>query len=57
MLLRHSLNLPTEAALVEAAVDAVLEHGNLTRDVGGTASTQDVLNAVLDACNAKAEAA
>ncbi|WP_250624500.1 3-isopropylmalate dehydrogenase [Pinirhizobacter soli] len=57
MLLRHSLNLPTEAALVEAAVDAVLEHGNLTRDVGGTASTQDVLDAVLDACNAKAEAA
>jgi 3-isopropylmalate dehydrogenase len=57
MLLRHSLNLPNEAAVVEAAVDHVLEHGNLTRDLGGTATTYTVTRAVLEACNTKAEAA
>jgi 3-isopropylmalate dehydrogenase len=57
MLLRHSLGLAEEAAVVEAAVDHVLEHGNLTRDLGGNATTYTVTRAVLDACNAKAEAA
>ncbi|HEY4292747.1 3-isopropylmalate dehydrogenase [Luteibacter sp.] len=57
MLLRHSLGLPDEAAMVEAAVDHVLEHANLTRDLGGSATTHAVTRAVLDACTAKAEAA
>jgi 3-isopropylmalate dehydrogenase len=57
MLLRHSLHLPTEAAVIEAAVDAVLENGNLTRDVGGTATTHAVTQAVLDACSQEAQTA
>ena len=57
MLLRHSLGLTEEAAAVEAAVDHVLEHANLTRDLGGTATTHAVTRAVIEACNAKAEAA
>jgi len=59
MLLRHSLGLEQEAAMVEAAVADVLEHGPHTRDIGGSAGTQDVLDAVLaaideHACNAAA---
>ncbi|NID17327.1 3-isopropylmalate dehydrogenase [Luteibacter yeojuensis] len=57
MLLRHSLGLAQEAAVVEAAVDQVLEHANLTRDLGGSATTHAVTRAVLDAFTAKAEAA
>lgn len=57
MLLRHSLGLTEEAAVVEAAVDHVLEHANLTRDLGGSATTHAVTRAVLDACATKAEAA
>jgi 3-isopropylmalate dehydrogenase len=59
MLLRHSLGLEQEASTVEAAVADVLEHGPRTRDVGGSAGTKDVLDAVLaaideHACNAAA---
>ncbi|RAO76512.1 3-isopropylmalate dehydrogenase [Dyella jiangningensis] len=59
MLLRHSLGLEQEASTVEAAVADVVEHGPRTRDVGGTAGTRDVLEAVLaavdeHACNAAA---
>jgi len=57
MLLRHSLGLTEEADIVEAAVDHVLEHGELTRDLGGNATTHAVTRAVLDACTANAEAA
>jgi 3-isopropylmalate dehydrogenase len=57
MLLRHSLGLTEEAELIEAAVDSVLEHANLTRDLGGTATTHEVTQAVLEACLARAEAA
>ncbi|HZX92161.1 MAG TPA: isocitrate/isopropylmalate family dehydrogenase, partial [Rudaea sp.] len=49
LLLRHSLGLEQEAAAVEAAVDAVIERGVLTRDLGGSANTTDVTAAVLDA--------
>lgn len=49
LLLRHSLALETEAREIEAAVDAVLESANLTRDLGGTASTQQVTDSVLAA--------
>ena len=59
MLLRHSLGLEQEAATVEAAVADVVEHGPRTRDVGGSAGTKDVLEAVLaaideHACNSAA---
>jgi len=59
MLLRHSLGLEEEANTVEAAVADVLERGPHTRDIGGSAGTQDVLDAVLaaideHACNAAA---
>ena len=49
LLLRYSLGLDTEAAAVEAAVAAVLEKGELTRDLGGSADTSDVRAAVLAA--------
>lgn len=48
LLLRYSLGLTAEAAAVEAAVDAVFENANLTRDLGGSASTQQVTDAVLE---------
>ncbi|OQX69483.1 MAG: 3-isopropylmalate dehydrogenase [Sorangiineae bacterium NIC37A_2] len=49
MLLRHSLNLEAEAAAIEAAADKVLEEGHLTRDLGGTATTQEMEVALLRA--------
>ncbi len=54
LLLRHSLDLPEEAAAVEAAVDAVLEAGTCTRDLGGSAGTREVTAAVLAALAAGA---
>lgn len=48
LLLRHSLGLDAEAAAVEAAVDAVLDEAELTADLGGRATTQQVTDAVLD---------
>ncbi|MGB0132812.1 3-isopropylmalate dehydrogenase [Dokdonella sp.] len=47
LLLRHSLGLESEARAVEAAVDSVLDEGELTRDLGGKASTSDVTASVL----------
>jgi 3-isopropylmalate dehydrogenase len=49
MLLRHGLGLESEAAAVESAVDKALDQGLRTRDLGGTASTEDATNAVLAA--------
>ena len=49
LLLRHSLGLEGEAQAVEAAVAQVVEHGPRTRDLGGTAGTDAVLQAVLTA--------
>jgi 3-isopropylmalate dehydrogenase len=57
MLLRHSLGLTQEADAVEAAVEEVLANGELTRDLGGNATTTSVTGAVLDACTAQTEAA
>jgi 3-isopropylmalate dehydrogenase len=53
MLLRHSLGLERDAAAIETAVDAVIERGKLTRDLGGTASTTDVTAAVLESLAAQ----
>jgi 3-isopropylmalate dehydrogenase len=49
MLLRHSLDLPAEATLVERAVDQVLAAGARTADLGGTASTSEVGQAIVAA--------
>jgi 3-isopropylmalate dehydrogenase len=48
LLLRHSLDLEHVAQDIEEAVDAVIERGTLTRDLGGTASTDEVAAAVID---------
>ena len=47
LLLRHGLSLETEAAALESAVDAALQEGLRTRDLGGTASTAEATRAVL----------
>ncbi|HLU68535.1 MAG TPA: 3-isopropylmalate dehydrogenase [Kofleriaceae bacterium] len=46
MLLRHSLGLEEEAAAVERAVDAALAAGARTADLGGSASTREVGQAI-----------
>jgi 3-isopropylmalate dehydrogenase len=46
MLLLYSLNMPKESALVEAAVRVVIESGVTTADIGGSASTKEVGDAV-----------
>ena len=57
LLLRHSLGLEAEARAVEAAVDAVLESAELTRDLGGTASTEQVTRCVIEQLRSKQQAA
>ncbi len=47
MLLRHSLGLEDKAAQVERAVARALEDGVLGGDLGGTASTAEIGDAVL----------
>ncbi len=47
MLLRHGLGMQGEAAAIEAAVDAALEDGLRTTDLGGNASTAEATRAVL----------
>jgi 3-isopropylmalate dehydrogenase len=49
MMLRSSLQLPEIAGAVEAAVDEVIDAGILTPDLGGSASTNEVADAVLSA--------
>jgi 3-isopropylmalate dehydrogenase len=49
LLLRHGLNLESEAGALESAVDKALDHGLRTRDLGGTASTAEATEAVLAA--------
>jgi len=52
LLLRHSLELHESALALEAAVDAVIERGVLTSDLGGSATTTEVTAAVLKALQA-----
>jgi 3-isopropylmalate dehydrogenase len=47
MMLRYSLNLPKEAAAVEAAVKTAIDAGTRTRDIGGTAGTTEMGDAVV----------
>jgi len=46
-LLRYSLKLEKEAALIEMAVEKTIETGRLTPDLGGTASTSEVTDAII----------
>jgi tartrate dehydrogenase/decarboxylase / D-malate dehydrogenase len=48
LMLSH-LGLPEQAARLEAAIAATTAAGVLTRDLGGTASTKDVTNSLIDA--------
>ncbi|MGX1673684.1 tartrate dehydrogenase [Streptomyces sp. NPDC055400] len=48
LMLEH-FGLPDQAARLNKAIEAVTGAGVLTRDVGGTASTEDVTNALTDA--------
>jgi tartrate dehydrogenase/decarboxylase/D-malate dehydrogenase len=50
LMLEH-LGLPAEAARLKTAIDAVTAAGVLTRDLGGTATTDDVTKALIDALN------
>jgi 3-isopropylmalate dehydrogenase len=47
LMLRHGLGFENEAAALESAVDAALEEGLRTHDLGGTASTVEATRAVL----------
>jgi len=47
LMLEH-LGLPDEAKRVQRAIEATCADGILTRDVGGTASTDDVTAAIID---------
>ncbi|KAK3302099.1 isopropyl malate dehydrogenase [Chaetomium strumarium] len=47
MMLRYSLNLPKEAAAVEAAVKLAIDNGTRTRDIGGSAATSEMGDAVV----------
>src|SRR3954471_1147221 len=49
LLLRHGLDLESEASALESAVDKALDQGLRTRDLGGTASTAEATEAVLAA--------
>jgi 3-isopropylmalate dehydrogenase len=46
MMLRYSLNLPTEAKAVEDAVRRTIEKGFKTKDLLGTTSTVEMGDAV-----------
>src|SRR4051812_20586730 len=47
LMLRHGLGWEKEAATLESAVDRALEGGLRTRDLGGTATTEEATTAVL----------
>jgi 3-isopropylmalate dehydrogenase len=47
MMLRYSLNLPSEAEAVEAAVRNALDAGVRTKDLGGSVGTVEMGDAVV----------
>jgi 3-isopropylmalate dehydrogenase len=47
MMLRHGISLESEAAALESAIDRALEDGLRTPDLGGDATTEDAVEAVL----------
>jgi 3-isopropylmalate dehydrogenase len=48
LMLRHGFAMEPEAAAVESAVDRALASGLRTRDLGGSATTEEATRAVLD---------
>jgi 3-isopropylmalate dehydrogenase len=48
LMLRHGLRMEAEAAAVESAVDKALAHGLRTPDLGGTATTREATQKVLE---------
>jgi len=48
LMLHHGLGLQAQAAALESAVDRALDAGLRTRDLGGTATTNEATRAVLD---------
>jgi len=48
LMLRHGLGMENEAATVESAVDRALAEGLRTRDLGGSATTDEAAQAVLN---------
>jgi 3-isopropylmalate dehydrogenase len=54
LLFEHSLRLPQAAAEIRAAVDSALDAGARTPDLGGTSSTGEMTEAVLQALSARA---
>ncbi|CAK7238698.1 MAG: 3-isopropylmalate dehydrogenase [Sporothrix thermara] len=49
MMLRYSLQLPKDAVAVEQAVKAAIDSGVRTKDLGGSASTQEMGDAIVAA--------
>jgi 3-isopropylmalate dehydrogenase len=47
LMLRHGLEMEPQAAAVESAVEKALAGGLRTRDLGGTATTSEATQAVL----------
>jgi 3-isopropylmalate dehydrogenase len=47
MLLRHSLHLEQEAAMIEDAVDTAITRGCRTADLGGTATTRQMADEII----------
>ncbi|WP_366941859.1 isocitrate/isopropylmalate family dehydrogenase [Asticcacaulis sp.] len=47
MMLRFSLNLSVEADALDAAIEAVIKAGQLTRDLGGTLAGSEVTKAIV----------
>jgi 3-isopropylmalate dehydrogenase len=47
LLLRYSLGLEEEAAVVEAAVDRAIVEGYRTADIGGTLGTREMTNGII----------
>ena len=46
------IGAPEQAARLSKAIEATTAAGVLTRDVGGTATTEDVTKALIDALDA-----
>jgi len=55
LLLRYSLNMETEALMIEHAVERVLDQGCRSTDLGGSMSLEEMTEAVLEAIPRRAE--
>ena len=48
MMLTHTFDRPDLADQINQSVDDVIESGNVTPDLGGTASTTEVTDAIIN---------